>query len=192
MAFFARFFSAKHSNELRDHLKRADSLAREYGHDYIGVEHLFLTLRALPASHPIASILAKLPVDLGRFWATLENSARVNTGRPVPSMLPYTPRLRFVLRSAAKIAKKGASGEVSLMHFVWAVALEHTSLVAWVFRHHLAEPCRKAEFTDAAAQQFTIFMTFPSIASFGAHGDPNMALLPTHTCIKESTGCNPV
>ena len=169
----------RHVAELKEHLHRAEALARVFSHDYIGVEHVFLTLRDLPTSHPVAAILAKFPIDVAAFWQELEQRAKVTTGRPVPRAMPYTPRLQFILRSAAKVAKARGKRHVTLYHFVAAVALEHTSLVAQVFRRHLRLKGNLLTHEDASAQLWSILMAFPDILMFIADGTPNLALEST-------------
>lgn len=61
------FLPVRFDNDLNQSLARGELLARSYGHDYIGVEHAFLSLRDLSSEHPVAAILAKLPIDVGAF-----------------------------------------------------------------------------------------------------------------------------
>lgn len=51
------------AEELTSVLKQAEDLATSYGHDYIGVEHIFLTFRSLPPDHCVSATLAVLPID---------------------------------------------------------------------------------------------------------------------------------
>ena len=164
---------AHYDGDLKQCLARGASLARSYSHDYIGVEHVFLSLRDLPPEHPVATILAKLPVDVVSFWRDLEKEARVLTGRRVPDTLPFTPRLQFILRSASRVAKDRGTREVSLFHFVAAVALEHTSLVAQVLYRHLQIRGAPRDFSEASARMLALLIAFPGVITFNAQGTPN-------------------
>ena len=148
-------FGIRHSLELKDLLARAESRAREYSHDYIGVEHVFLSILELAESHRARIILSCLPIDAPAFWPELERQAKIITGRPVPKFLPYTPRLQVVLRTSEKWAKVGSSPKVTVLHFVAAVANEGNSLVAVVFR----EALKKKGFTQSEEQKAAAYLT---------------------------------
>jgi ATP-dependent Clp protease ATP-binding subunit ClpA len=173
-----RFLPARYDGDLTQCLDRAESLARSYAHDYVGVEHVFLSLRDLSPEHPVATILAKLPVDVAAFWQDLEQEARVVTGRRVPDSLPYTPRLDFILRAACRIAKLRKKRDVSLYHFVSSVALEHTSLVAQVFCRHLRIRGQLTSFQEASARLFALIVAFPDLMKFDATGEANQRIAP--------------
>jgi len=170
---FDRFFSPKYSTELSTVLVCAEALARSYEHDYIGVEHVFLSLRQLPVDHPVSKVLANLPVDVGAFWQDLEKEARVVTGRKVPKVLPYTPRLNYVLDAARRRSKSRKLREVSLYFFVASVALEHTSLVAQVFYRQFHRSGKVPSFESAAAHFWATLIAFPDILKFSATGETN-------------------
>lgn len=124
-------------------------------------------------------VISRLPTDVDAFWHQLEREAKVFlTKRALPRILPPTPRLRHVLGIAFRLAKSSGTREVSLYHFVVAVAREHTSLVAQVFRDQLWKQGGLLSYEEAAAQLWTLAMTFPDQALFTLQARPNLALDP--------------
>jgi Clp amino terminal domain, pathogenicity island component len=153
------FFKPKIGAELLMVIKAAHERARRYAHDYVGVEHVFLSLQELPDSSPAAAILRQLPIDQRAFWNELEKGAHRITGRPVPAMLPHTPRLQFILERAGRWAKQGKKKEITASHFIAAVCVERSSFVAETYRQ-VSEKTRSS-FSDAqaAAAYFAMLVT---------------------------------
>ena len=117
-------------DDVRSLRARAHSLAESFGHDYIGVEHVFLAFRNLPSDHFVWSVLRAFEVDLDAFFADLESQARVSTGRIAPSTLPLTPRLKNILRDANRMARLQSVSHVTPLHILAAIAQERWSLPA--------------------------------------------------------------
>jgi len=186
--FLRKFIPVRQSEELKTLLARAEELAKSYAHDYVGVEHAFLCLRDLPPDHSLRSIVAQFPFDIAGFWEDLEREARVVTGRPVPSFLPYTPRLQQVLRIAIRTTKFSGESRVTLPHFFGAIAREGNSLVAHVFRRHLANKKAERSYHETAATYFTVLMTFPEVTVFAPQTEPNKALVPTPASVTPAAG----
>lgn len=108
----------------------ARAIAKSFGHDYVGVEHLFLSFRTLPSEHFIWAVLRAFDINLDAFFAELESKARVSIGRVAPSSLPVTPRLHNILRAAARIARRERASHVTPLHLLAAIAHERASLPA--------------------------------------------------------------
>jgi len=108
----------------------ARALAQAFGHDYIGVEHVFLSLRKLPPDHSIWAVMRAFEIDLDAFFSELESKARVPLARIAPPALPFTPRLRNILRAANRMARQERSSHVTPLHLLAAVAYERGSLPA--------------------------------------------------------------
>lgn len=120
--------------------ERATALARSFDHDYVGVEHYFLSLRTLPAGHPVLRTLSASGLNLPDFWAELERMAKVVTGRRVPAILPNTPRSDRVMAIAESLARTERVAEMGLMHFLFAVAQERESLPARLLAQRRVTP----------------------------------------------------
>jgi ATP-dependent Clp protease ATP-binding subunit ClpA len=136
---------------------RAKALARVFQHDYIGVEHYFLSLRDLPPDHFVLKILASTKIDLPKYWQDLEGRAKVVTGRPVPDSLPHTPRAETVLALSARFAEFDHCAEIGLLHFLFAVAHEKNSLPATLFAHFHASQFPQLDREQLLAEQFIGF-----------------------------------
>ena len=144
-------------------LESAASRAKSYALDYVGVEHVFLSAWALPESHIGHQFIAKLPVDVPVFISELEVYSRVQTNRPVPEVLPHTPRLAQVIKGARKLARWTDSPEVTVELLLGAIAWECNSAVCHVLRKHTQ---RHLDIQESAisSQMFFALVCFP-----GAH-----------------------
>ena len=160
------------SDELVALLNSARERARSYSHDYVGVEHVFLSAWALPESHPAHRLIGALPVDVAAFISDLENSSRVVTGRPVPAFIPQTPRLQRVLDLAKTWARRGNHTEVRVVHFLGAVAWERNSAVSHVLRKHLEKALDFGP-AQAAAAYFATLTSYPEARVFDIEEVPN-------------------
>ena len=108
----------------------ARSIAESFGHDYIGVEHVFLSFRDLSQDHSLWSVLRAFEIDLDAFFSELQTKARVEIGRVAPSSLPLTPRLQNILRAANRMARRERASHVTPLHLLAAIAHERGSLPA--------------------------------------------------------------
>ena len=169
----------KFGSDLVRLLARAEARAREYSHDYVGVEHVFLCFRDLPETDEAAQLLKLLPVDGPAFWADLERQTKVITGRPVPNVLPHTPRLDWVLRAAEAWAVAGKETEVTALHFLAGVGQDRNSLVAHVLRGYLAKKNPEFTNTHALVGHFVMKVAFPYAVFFQKEESPNKLLQPT-------------
>jgi len=160
-----KFKRMRVSGELTELLEAASARARSYKHDYVGVEHVFLSAFALPQTHPGHQVIQSLPVDVPAFIADLESYSKVVTGRPVPEVIPYTPRLKHVLGIATRYARLGEGNEVRIAHFLGAVALERNSAVSYVLRKHI-EKSKSYGLPQATAAYFAILTSYPSALRF--------------------------
>ena len=150
----AIFNNPKPNVAMMQTLCAAESMARSFGHDYIGVEHAFLALRQLE-NDASREILLKLPIEAELFWKELEQATKVKIDRPIPRVIPRTPRLTFVLKKARDLARSVRKREITPSHFIAAVAYEGNSLVAHVFRKICeASSCPSAE--ESAAHHFAM------------------------------------
>ncbi len=168
--FPLRFRSPSLSLELVELLDQASQRARSYEHDYVGAEHVFLCIGGLPDDHLVKQVLSRLPVDTKAFMADLEAQSKVIIERKVPEQLPYTPRLKHVLRHAKTIAKAGKARHVDAVHLLGAIAVEGNSLVTHVFRQHLKANSKWTN-ADALAAWFATLVVFPQARVFSSSPD---------------------
>ena len=117
-------FTAKAENALN----RAVSLAEEYGHTYIGTEHVLLALAEDETS--CASILMKkykVTIDL------ISAAVKEYSGCGAPSRLnskDTTPKCRRILENSYKIAKKYGSDKIGTEHLLYALLDERESVAS--------------------------------------------------------------
>jgi len=187
---FAYFFKPKIGLGLANVIKAAHERARSYSQDYVGVEHVFLSLRDLPESSPASAILRQLPIDQKAFWAELEKASQNPTGRPVPAVLPHTPRLRFILDRAGRWAKQGKKKEITESHFIGAVCNERSSLVAHIFRQVSERDQSSFSDTHAAAAYFAMIVTHRTFKIFQTT-EPNQQSLQTTTMAVTDAAAQP-
>ena len=183
-------FLRKHpqiSADLKRILEKAEARAKEYAHDYIGVEHVFLCFRDLPETDEAAMVLKQLPIDDVAFWNDLEGQTKIITRRRVPKSLPYTPRLEFVLRSAKAWAAAYKQKDISPLHFLAGVAQDRNSLVAHVFRGYFKK--KNPDYTNyhAMAVHLMLKIQFPYAVRFQIEEEPNRLIQPTPDSITPPT-----
>ena len=159
-------------------LRAAAERARTYAHDYIGVEHVFLSAWALPDTHAGHQLIRSMPIDVPSFISELETFSRVVTGRPVPSALPYTPRLAQVLKGAKRLARLSEAREVTVVQLLGAIAWEGNSAVSYVLRQHVIRSS-KLKKEQGAGAVFLALTCFPGVHLFDPNETPNQPLKPT-------------
>lgn len=153
-------------------LRAAAERARTYGHDYIGVEHVFLSAWALPETHAGHQLIRSMPIDVPTFISELETFSRVVTGRPVPTALPYTPRLTRVLKGAKKLARFSDATEVAVVQLLGAIAWEGNSAVSYVLRQHVIRSSKPKK-EQVTGELFLALTCFPGIHLFDPKETPD-------------------
>ena len=148
------------SAELKSLCASASAIARSFGHDYVGVEHMFLAIQKLPADHIAAKVLAATHVDLVAFWSELEARSRVITGRPVPAEIPFTPRASTVLRLADAFARLDSVDSVEILHLLFAAAHERKSLPALLLAQHHSKKFPGYDGYDMLSAQLVTLLRF--------------------------------
>ena len=100
-------------------LNRSVKIAEEYGHTYIGTEHVLLALAEDETS--CASILLKKnKVTVDALRKCVKEYSGIGTKSQLTSK-DTTPKCRRILESAYKIAKKYSSDRVGTEHLLFAV-----------------------------------------------------------------------
>lgn len=108
-------------------LNRAVSMAEEYGHTYIGTEHVLLALAEDETS--CASILMKkYRITIDRISAAVKEYSGVGAPSRLSSK-DTTPKCRRLLESSYKITKKYGSEKIGTEHLLLAI-LEEKECVA--------------------------------------------------------------
>jgi ATP-dependent Clp protease ATP-binding subunit ClpA len=160
-----RFRTIALSSDVQALLQAAAERARLYDHDYVGVEHVFLSAWALPDTHPGHQLIGGMPIDVPVFISELETYSRVITGRLVPAVLPRTPRLMHVIREARNLARLSDAPEVTVCHLLGAMAWEGNSAVSYMLRKHVRR-VSKLQKEQAAGGMFLALTCFPGVHLF--------------------------
>ena len=113
--------SDRFTQRARSAIERARDAAGEFGHSYIGSEHLLLGV-ARETDSPGARVLA----DNGFDSAGLEKLLEAYSGRGVPGVpvQGLTPRGRAILRHAAEDARRLGAGYVGTEHVLLGILRE--------------------------------------------------------------------
>ena len=111
-----------------DALNAASSCARQFGHDHVGAEHVFLSMLAIPACGAVKRLAA-----LGLSAEDLSESMKAmiqggDTGVMQRGPLPITMRLKKIIEMAALDAGKG--NPVGTVHLVLAMLREGENVAA--------------------------------------------------------------
>jgi ATP-dependent Clp protease ATP-binding subunit ClpA len=86
--------------ELKSALEQSAGLAQQWEQDWLGVEHLFLTVQRQEPEQ-VEALLRPLGITAEALCGLIEESYSTHpSGRPVPRMVPLSWRLRKVLDSA--------------------------------------------------------------------------------------------
>ena len=114
--------SAKFSKNAVDALNASGSCARQFGHDHIGSEHIFLAILAIPRCGA-SQRLAKLGLALDDLTESMKNMISGNAeGVLQRGPLPVTSRTKKVMEMAELEA--GAGNVVGTSHIVAAMLRE--------------------------------------------------------------------
>jgi hypothetical protein len=145
----------------RNAVSDAESIAREWGHDYVGTEHLFLSLYRDP--HGLAAQVLD-EAGLGEDQVTEAIEQRVERGSGArDGKLPLTPKATGVLDAARFSAGDLGHGHVGTEHLLIGLdridgvakeVLERAGLTPELVRRHvIAKLAPHARSTDRASRE---------------------------------------
>jgi len=114
-----------------ERVKKVMQLAREeavrLGNDYVGTEHLLLGLIREGDGVAVA-VLQSLNVDLNELMKTVEKSVSSSGGMmTLGQMLPFTPRAKKVLETAAQEARNMSHKYIGTEHLLLALLSDRES-----------------------------------------------------------------
>ncbi len=116
------------SKNALDALNAASSCARQFGHDHVGAEHVFLSLLAIPKCQAVQRLkaLGLVLEDLAESMRTMISGSASGTMQRGP--VPITARLKKILEMAAMEA--GPNARVDTVHLVLAMLREGENAAA--------------------------------------------------------------
>ncbi len=107
-------------------LKGAGEEAHKLGHNYVGVEHLFMAATRNTGG-PISKLLGRAGLDPADVRRTIRRE--VGTGEdPLRDVLPLTPRAAMILSLAIFLAERDEEDEINENHFMMALLQEGESV----------------------------------------------------------------
>ncbi len=112
-------------------LNRSVGLAEEYGHTYIGTEHVLLAL-AEDETSCAAIIMKKYKVTADKISAAIKEYSGVGSPSRLNSK-DTTPKCRKLLESSYKISKKYASEKIGTEHLLLAILEERECVAAKIY-----------------------------------------------------------
>lgn len=112
-------------------LSAAAEEARKLGHNYVGVEHLFIACTR-EESTPTSNLLRKARLDPRAVRAEIRRDIGVGDGK-MTEVIPYTPRAEIILQLAIMLYDRDrerdqTGGEVDEAHFLIAMLQEGESI----------------------------------------------------------------
>jgi len=112
-------------------LSAAAEEARKLGHNYVGVEHLFIACTR-EEDTPTSHLLRKARLDPRAVRAEIRRDIGVGDGKP-SEVIPYTPRAEIILQLAIMLYDRDrerdqTGGEVDEAHFLIAMLQEGESI----------------------------------------------------------------
>ncbi len=109
-------------------IKRSQRIARDYGQDYVGTEHLLLAVMEDDTGVAV-DILKDLGVDLPRIKEAIDRLVKSSLEDTwVFGRLPGTPHFRNVMAAAIEEARQLESRVISTEHLLLALAREKGSV----------------------------------------------------------------
>ena len=108
-------------------LNKAQTIAQESGHSYIGTEHLLLSLATMPdctASH----ILKKHDITAEKVSACLGNGSKRNNTSGELTSRDTTPRLRRIIEQSYTVSKSLYAEKIGTEHLLIALLEERESI----------------------------------------------------------------
>lgn len=107
-------------------LKGAGEEAHKLGHNYVGVEHLFMAATR-NVSGPICKLLGRAGLDPAEVRRAIRRE--VGAGEdPLRDVLPLTPRAAMILSLAIFLAERDEEDEINENHFMMALLQEGESV----------------------------------------------------------------
>ncbi len=115
-------------------LSLARKEAASFNQNFVGTEHLLLGLIALGQGVAV-NVLLKLGLDLETVRAEIKKQVGTGSGRMLTGNIPYTPRVKKVLKLAAKEARTLNHTYVGTEHLLLGLLREGDSIAARVLAH---------------------------------------------------------
>jgi ATP-dependent Clp protease ATP-binding subunit ClpC len=112
----------------------AQNEAKPLNHDYVGPEHLLLSLIAL-GEGLAAQVLANLGVDLQRVRSEIEKIVGTRDNAMLLGELPFTPRAKKVLELAVEEAQTMGHNYVGTEHLLLGLIREEEGVPARVLKN---------------------------------------------------------
>jgi len=120
--------SSKFTEKSENVLNRAISFAEEFGHTYIGTEHLLLALSSEEGTYAAVLLVKhRLNADILRKIITEYSGQGEKTSL---SSRDITPRCRKIIEDAHKIAEKYGSNKIGTEHLLYSILEEKDSVAA--------------------------------------------------------------
>lgn len=116
------------SEDARRSMSAARQAALEFGHDYIGTEHMLLGVLA-PEDSVAATALRRMGIELARVRA--EVAVIVRRGRSTATgQLPFTPRGKRALELALEEAQRAGHAHLATGHLLLGLVREGDGIAA--------------------------------------------------------------
>jgi len=117
------------SEDARKVMSNARRAALDFGHDFIGTEHLLLGVLAIESSVATA-VLTSLGADAGRVRAAVELRMTRGTQTATLSQLPFTPAVKRVLEESLEEALGAGHDHIGTGHLLLGLLHHRDGLAA--------------------------------------------------------------
>ena len=123
----------------------AGKAANQFGHNYIGTEHLFLGLISLDQGVAVV-VLQKMNLNLDSIRSAIESEFSKNSSGNSSNNIPYTTRVKKVLALADKEAKTFNHSYIGTEHILLGLLSEEEGIVSRILQslNIDIERCRQA------------------------------------------------
>ena len=117
----------KYTKQAIEALKKAEAFSREYGHGYIGTEHLLLALLHIKDSYA-ADVLEKVEITAEKMFHLFEKMDMGDLDIAMSFKVEWTPKAKKAFEYAESLAKKMDIEKVGTQHLLLAILADLESI----------------------------------------------------------------
>ena len=117
----------KYTKQAIETLKKAEAFSREFGHGYIGTEHLLLALLHIKDSYA-ADVLGKVEITAEKMLQLFEKMDMGDIDTSMSVKVEWTPKAKNAFEYAESLAKKMEIEKVGTQHLLLAILADMESI----------------------------------------------------------------
>jgi len=117
----------KYTKQAREAIKKAEAFSLEFGHGYIGTEHLLLALLYIKESYA-ADVLQKVEITAEKMRQLFEKMDMGDLDTALSAEIEWTPKAQMAFERAESLAVKMEIEKVGTQHLLLAILADQESI----------------------------------------------------------------